>query len=48
MIPPLLRAISDTVDGSNEVEYAQFEKEAAARCAAITQYMLEHWTDPVE
>ena len=38
----IIRAISDKVDGSAEVAYAEFEKAAATRCAAITRYMLTH------
>lgn len=44
----IIRAISDKVDGSEEIEYAEFEKEASEKCAAITGYMVEHWNDSVD
>ena len=37
----VIRAISDKSDGSQSVEYETFEKEAAANCANIVQYMVE-------
>ncbi len=37
----VIRAISDKADGSQEIEYETFEKEAAERCASILQYMIE-------
>lgn len=44
----IIRAISDKVDGSEEIEYAEFEKEASEKCAAITGYMVEHLNDSVD
>ena len=44
----ILRSISDKVDGSEEIEYEVFKKEAAHRSASVTMYMLAHWNDPVE
>lgn len=38
----IIRAISDKADGSAEMAYVEFEKAAAARCAAITRYMIAH------
>ena len=38
----IIRAISDKADGSAEMDYPVFEKEAAARCAEITLYMISH------
>ena len=38
----IIRAISDKADGSANVDYTQFEHEAAERCAAVTRYMLSH------
>ena len=38
----IIRAISDKADGSAEMDYPVFEKEAAARCAEITRYMISH------
>ena len=38
----IIRAISDKADGSAEMDYDEFVKEAAARCAAITRYMISH------
>ena len=38
----IIRAISDKADGSAEMAFAQFLKIAAARCAAITHYMVSH------
>ena len=37
----VIRAISDKPDETEIVEYQTFEAEAAARCAAIVQYMVE-------
>lgn len=37
----VIRAISDKPDGSETVEFDEFEADAAARCAAIVQYMVE-------
>ncbi len=38
----IIRAISDKADDSVEMDYAEFEKAAAARCAAVTRYMITH------
>ena len=38
----IIRAISDKADGSAEMAYSEFEQAAAARCAAITRYMISH------
>ncbi len=38
----IIRAISDKADDSEEMAFAEFEKAAAARCAAITRYMITH------
>lgn len=38
----IIRAISDKADGSAEMDYPEFEHEAAIRCAAITRYMVSH------
>ena len=38
----IIRAISDKADGSANVTYEEFELDAAAHCAAITQYMITH------
>lgn len=38
----VIRAISDKNDGSQSVEFSKFEAEAAANCAKIVQYMVEH------
>ena len=38
----VIRAISDKPDETEIVEYQTFEAEAAARCAKIVQYMIEH------
>ena len=38
----VIRAISDKPDETVVVDYKVFEAEAAARCAKIVQYMLEH------
>ncbi len=38
----IIRAISDKSDGSQQVEFSEFEAEAAANCAAIVQYMVEN------
>lgn len=38
----IIRAIADKADGSANVDYTQFEHEAAERCAAVTRYMLSH------
>lgn len=38
----VIRAISDKPDETEIVEYQTFEAEAAARCAGIVQYMIEH------
>ncbi len=38
----VIRAISDKPDETEIVEYQAFEAEAAARCAKIVQYMVEH------
>ena len=43
----IVRAISDKADGSEVVEFSEFEKEASERCAAVTAYMVNHWDDPV-
>lgn len=36
----IVRAISDKADGSAEMSYAEFEHEAAMRCASIVRYMI--------
>ena len=38
----IIRAISDKADGSAEMAFDEFEAAAAARCAAITRYMVTH------
>ncbi len=38
----IIRAISDKADGSAEMDYTEFEHDAAIRCAAITRYMITH------
>ncbi len=38
----IIRAISDKADDSEEMSYTEFSEAAAARCAAITRYMLTH------
>lgn len=38
----VIRAISDKSDESEIVEYQEFEAKAAANCAKIVQYMVEH------
>jgi len=38
----VIRAISDKPDETEIVEYQAFEAEAAAHCADIVQYMVEH------
>ncbi|MBQ2117575.1 MAG: 5'-methylthioadenosine/adenosylhomocysteine nucleosidase [Clostridia bacterium] len=38
----VIRAVSDKPDGSGSVEYSVFEAQAAARCAGIVRYMVEH------
>ena len=38
----VIRAISDKPDETEIVEYQAFEATAAANCAAIVQYMVEH------
>ena len=38
----ILRAISDKADGSAEMAYSEFVHAAAARCAAVTRWMLSH------
>ena len=37
----IIRAISDKPDGAGAVDFNEFQAEAAARCAAIVQYMVE-------
>ncbi len=39
----ILRAISDKADGSAQVSFEEFEKQAAKNSAALVQFMLEHW-----
>jgi adenosylhomocysteine nucleosidase len=41
----IIRAISDKADDSEEMSYEEFKKEAAARSAKITHYMVTHYTD---
>ncbi len=36
----IIRAISDKADDSEEMSYLEFEREASARCAAITRRMI--------
>lgn len=38
----IIRAISDKADDSEELSYEIFKKDAAARCAAIIEYMVTH------
>ncbi len=38
----IIRAIADKADGSANVDYTQFEHDAAERGAAVTRYMLSH------
>jgi len=38
----IIRAISDKADGSAHMDYPEFEKEAARRCALIVHYMITH------
>ena len=38
----IIRAISDKADDSEQVSYKVFMEAAAARCAAITRYMVTH------
>ncbi len=38
----IIRAISDKADDSEEMSFAEFKKDAAARCAAITKYIAEN------
>ncbi|MBR0415327.1 MAG: 5'-methylthioadenosine/adenosylhomocysteine nucleosidase [Clostridia bacterium] len=38
----VIRAISDKPDETQAVEYKEFEATAAAHCAKIVQYMVEH------
>ncbi len=38
----IIRAISDKADDSEEMSYLEFEKAAAAHCAAIVRYMVAH------
>ena len=37
----ILRAISDKADGSAELDYPTFEKQAAANCAAVTEALAK-------
>lgn len=39
----VLRAISDKADGSAQMSFEEFEKQAAKNSAALVQFMLEHW-----
>ena len=39
----VLRAISDKADGSAQMSFEEFEKQAARNSATLVQYMLEHW-----
>ena len=36
----IIRAVSDKADDSAEMDFAAFEKEAAARSAALVEHML--------
>lgn len=38
----IVRAISDKADGSSEVEYPVFERQAAEHCAKIVEYLVAH------
>ncbi len=38
----IIRAVSDKADGSAEMSFAAFKQAAAARCAAVTRWMLSH------
>lgn len=43
----VIRAISDKTDETELVDYKVFEAQAAARCAGIVRYMIEHlYTKP--
>ena len=37
----IIRAISDKADGSDIMDYAEFEKKAARDCAAVTMELLK-------
>lgn len=37
----ILRAVSDNADGSAQVDYPTFERQAAARCAALVEALAE-------
>ncbi len=41
----IIRAISDKADDSEEMAYEEFKNNVATRCAAITHYMVTHYTD---
>ena len=41
----IIHAISDKADDSEEMSFEEFKNDAAARCAAITKYMVTHYTD---
>lgn len=38
----VIRAISDKPDGNGAVDFETFQKDAAAHCAKIVRYMVEH------
>lgn len=39
----IIRAISDKADGSDMMDYPEFERLASYRCAKIVNYMLTNW-----
>ena len=41
----IIRAISDKADDSEEMSYEEFKVGAAARCAAVTEYVVTHLDD---
>lgn len=38
----IVRAISDKADGSSQMDYPTFEKQAAEHCAKIVEYLVAH------
>ena len=40
----IIRAVADTADGDLPEDYYEFEKLAALRCAAVLEYMVEHFS----
>ena len=41
----IIRAVADTADGNLPPDYDEFEKMAALRCAAVIEYMVEHFSE---